>query len=46
MMMSTIKKVIISTTKKAEEEPDVITIDQSEVKMIKHLPTCPQVQTD
>ena len=42
MMMSTIKKVIISTTKKAEEEPDVITIDQSEVKMIKHLPTCPK----
>jgi len=30
------------TIKKAKEEPSEITVDRNEVKIIKHLPTCPE----
>ena len=29
-------------TKKAKEPPSEITIDRSEVKFVRHLPTCPK----
>lgn len=30
------------TAKKVEEQPPEMVIDRSEVKMIRHLPTCPK----
>jgi hypothetical protein len=32
----------LTTTKKVKAEPSEITIDRSEVQIIKHLPTCPE----
>ena len=29
-------------SKKVKEQPDEITIDRSEVKMVRYLPTCPK----
>ena len=32
----------IPITKRVKEEPSEITIDRNEVRIIKHLPTCPK----
>ncbi len=34
--------MIMPTAKKAKEQPSEITIDRSEVMIIRHLPTCPK----
>ncbi len=34
--------MITITTQKVKEQPSEITIDRNEVKIIKHLPTCPK----
>jgi DNA-directed RNA polymerase subunit M/transcription elongation factor TFIIS len=34
--------MIMPTTKKVKEQPSEITIDRSEVTIIRHLPTCPK----
>jgi DNA-directed RNA polymerase subunit M/transcription elongation factor TFIIS len=34
--------VIMPITKKVKEQPSEITVDRNEVKIIRHLPSCPK----
>jgi hypothetical protein len=34
--------MIMLTAKKVKEQPSEVTIDRGEVKIIRHLPTCPK----